>query len=143
VSSNGRASDSQADDIPIHSKADIRRLAKLGTLDGGVSETMLVTFQTQAYSNITMLGDVAIKLLKLMGHSGTVPSAIEPEDIPNALQGLRNGIAAEKAAAIREPESEAQDEDAEEHVSLRNRALPLIELLEAAEQENVPVMWHG
>jgi hypothetical protein len=104
---------------------------------------MLVTFQTKAYSNITMFGDVALKLLKLMGRSGTVPSAIEPEDIPNALQGLRNGIAAEKAAVTREPESETQDEDAEEHVSLRNRALPLIELLEAAEQEHVPVIWHG
>jgi hypothetical protein len=105
-------------------------------------DAMLVTFQTKAYANITMFGDVAIKLLKLMGHNGTVPSAIEPEDIPSALRRLRTGIAAEKAAVTDEPESEVQNKGEEENVSLRNRALPLIELLEAAEKEQVAVMWH-
>ena len=89
-----------------------------------------------------MFGDVAIQLLKMMGHSGTVPSAIEPEDIPYALQSLRKGIAAEKSAVTDKPESETQIEDEEEYVSLRNRAIPLIELLEAADKEQVAVMWH-
>ena len=97
---------------------------------------MLVTFQTKAYANITMFGDVAIKLLKLMGHSGTVPSAIEPEDIPAALERLRNGIAAYV------PEDNPQEDEGEAPVSLRNRAFPLIELLEAAAREQVPVIWH-
>jgi hypothetical protein len=30
---------------------------------------MLVTFTTKAYANITMFGDVAVTLLKMMGHS--------------------------------------------------------------------------
>lgn len=34
---------------------------------------MLVTFRTKAWSNITLFGDVAITLLKMAGHSGTVP----------------------------------------------------------------------
>ena len=37
---------------------------------------MLVTFTTSAYANITMFGDVALHLLKLMGHSATVPGAL-------------------------------------------------------------------
>jgi hypothetical protein len=41
---------------------------------------MLVTFTTEAYADITMFGDVAVALLKMMGHSGTVPSAIRAED---------------------------------------------------------------
>ena len=32
---------------------------------------MLATFTTKAYANITMFGDVAVTLLKMIGHSGT------------------------------------------------------------------------
>ena len=107
---------------------------------------MLVTFRTKAYSNITMFGDVAVKLLKLMGHTGTVPSAILPEDISEALQRLKMGVAAEEAATAEEARSEVleeSDESEEIRVSLKQRAFPLIQLLEAAEKENVAVMWDG
>lgn len=106
--------------------------------------TVLVTFRTKAYANITMFGEVAVRLLRLMGHTGTVPSAIRPEDIPDALRRLKAGIAAAEAAAVPEEPSEARQEsgDSEEpRVSLKQRAFPLIQLLEAAERENVPVMW--
>jgi len=35
---------------------------------------MLVTFTFAACADITIFGDVAIRLLKMTGHSGTVPS---------------------------------------------------------------------
>jgi hypothetical protein len=100
---------------------------------------VLVTFYTKAFSNITMFGEVAIELLKMMGHSGTVPSAIEPEDIPEALRRLNSAVARDEEATV--DKEEEHDESEEDRVSLRNRALPLIELLEAAEKDNVPVMW--
>jgi hypothetical protein len=53
---------------------------------------------------------------------------------------LRAGVAAEDAAA-KEDEAENSDDEKEEVVSVHNRALPLIELLQAAHEENVPVMW--
>ncbi|MDX2411338.1 MAG: DUF1840 domain-containing protein [Woeseiaceae bacterium] len=101
---------------------------------------MLITFKTRAYADVTMFGEVALKLIKLMGRRETVPSAIEPEDIPQALKMLRTGIAADDAAA-KEDNAEDSDDETEELVSVHNRALPLIELLQAAQKENVPVMW--
>jgi len=101
---------------------------------------MLITFKTQAYADVTMFAEVALKLIKLMGRRDTVPSAIEAEDIPQALKMLRAGIAADDAAA-KEDQAEATDDEAEEHVSVHNRALPLIELLQVAYKENIPVMW--
>lgn len=95
---------------------------------------MLVTFSTDAYANITMFGDVAISLLKMMGHSGTVPSAILAEDVPAALSRLTAAI--DKAKGIT-PTKET-DEVA---VSMANRALPLINLLAAAAKANANVMW--
>ena len=102
---------------------------------------MLIKFKTTAsYPDITMFGEVALKLLEMMGRRGTVPSAISAVDIPAALDSLREGIAEADAAAEDEPPHE-EEEGEERRVSLHNRALPLIEMLEAAAREDVPVMW--
>ena len=101
---------------------------------------MLVIFKTKAFGDITMFGDVAVRLLKLMGHSGTVPSAFKPEDIPAALQRLKKAVAEDDASTAGQGKGDTQDDD-DEPVSLRNRALPLIQLLEAAEKEQEYVMW--
>ncbi len=109
---------------------------------------MLVTFHSKAYADITMFGDVAKELLHLMGHSGTVPSAIRAEDVPAALARLEAAIvqrrqaeAAEaKEAKAKAPESE-RDDEAPRKVPLSHRALPLLELLRASAARNAGVMW--
>lgn len=97
---------------------------------------MLVTFTTDAYADITMFGKDALALLKMMGHSGTVPSAILAADVPAALSRLTAAVEASKA----EPTDEDKDKD-EPKVSLAHRALPLIELLTAAAKDGCDVMW--
>ncbi len=97
---------------------------------------MLVTFTSDAYADITMFGDDAINMLKMMGHSGTVPSAILAADIPAALSRLTAAI---KAKNNPSPE---QDKDTDEpQVSMAHRAIPLISLLEAAAKANADVTW--
>ena len=100
---------------------------------------MLVTFTCPAYADITMFGDVAIRLLKMMGHSGTVPGALLAEDVPAALKRLEAAIEAERQ--LPEQNAESQDEDDEPSVTLPHRALPLIELLRSAAKEKCNVMW--
>jgi hypothetical protein len=101
---------------------------------------MLVTFKCSAYADITMFGEVALKLLGMMGRSGKVPSALSAEDIPAALESLRKGVADADAKLEDQPPHE-EEEGEERRVSMHNRALPLIEMLETAEREDVPVMW--
>jgi hypothetical protein len=97
---------------------------------------MLVTFTTDAYADITMFGDVALGMLKMMGHSATVPGAIRAEDVPLALNRLRAAIDAEKSSSLR------ADKNADEPVvSVAHRALPLINLLAAAAKEKSYVTW--
>jgi hypothetical protein len=100
---------------------------------------MLVTFSCPVYANITMFGDVAVRLLKLMGHSGTVPGALLAEDVPAALERLETAVAASEQ--LPEPEESAEGEDDEPAVSLPHRALPVIELLKAAAKAKCDVMW--
>ena len=101
---------------------------------------MLVNFDSKAGA-LTMFGDVAVQLLKLMGHSGTVPSAILAADIPAALDRLKHAL--DQGAAA--PPATADDEDrhaGRTPVSLRQRAYPLIELFERAAKTNADVMWN-
>lgn len=100
---------------------------------------MLVTFTTNAYADITMFGDVALTMLRMMGHSGTVPGAILAEDVPAALDRLKREVGA-LGDAPAPADAAVRDED-EPPVSLKHRALPLIELLTAAAKRKNDVMW--
>ena len=82
-----------------------------------------------------MFGDVVPDLLKMMGHSKTVLSAILAADVPMALNRLKAAINADNPS----PLVEKEDKDEQPVVSMADRALPLINLLTAAAECNV--MW--
>ena len=104
---------------------------------------MLVTFHTDAWSSITMFGDVAVTLLKMAGHSGTVPSAMLAADVPSALASLEKKLAAAgpEDKGKQSVRAQAQEADTEPAVGLRMRAHPLIELLSAAARKKCDVTW--
>jgi len=101
---------------------------------------MLVTFSCNAYNDITMFGDVAKHLLKMMGHSGTIPSAIYAEDVPAVLERLKKAVETEQFKPVEDSSSD-DDEMDELRVDIATRAFPLIEMLTAAAEENCNVMW--
>ena len=104
---------------------------------------MLVVFTSKAFYDITMFGDVAEQLIKMMGHSGTIPSALGADDVPAALERLQGAVKAEEAKPKTERNAGEEKEEEEEHVSLTNRAFPLIEMLTAAAEEHAGVMWYA
>jgi hypothetical protein len=105
---------------------------------------MLVTFKTKGYADITMFGEVALRLIGLMGHSGSIPGALAADDLPEAIRRLRAAADTDKHdSADASTADDDEKEFGEQRVSLANRALPLIELLESAEQNQTPVMWNN
>ena len=96
---------------------------------------MLVRFDSKA-GTLTTFGDVAVKLLKLMGQSGAVPGAILAQDIPAAVARLRQGIGQEPPVR-----PQGGSDDNEPPVNLSQRAFPLIELLERAAKIGADVIW--
>lgn len=103
---------------------------------------MLVTFQSKAWSSITFFGDVAARLLKLMGHSGTVPGALLAADIPAAIARLQQALAAAGSEEKnRQSALTGDDENAPPPIGLGLRAQPLIQLLSAAALQDCDVMW--
>ena len=97
---------------------------------------MLIRFDSKAGS-ITMFGDVAVNLLRMMGQSGSIPGAILGADIPPALDRLRQAVAGVQPP----PKKDKADDRAETPVGMQQRAFPLIELLERAAKQGADVVW--
>lgn len=103
---------------------------------------MLITFRCRSYANVTMFADIALEMIKMMGHSGTVPGAISAQDVPDALSKLNSALSAKNAAEENRPtDVDEEEEQVEPAVSLGRRAFPLIELLKSAIKEECEVMW--
>ena len=98
---------------------------------------MLITFKTKAYANITMFGDVGRQMLEMMAFGTSVPGAINAEDVPQALENLEQAL--DKLPEQVEPAGDAEDD--QPAVSLHTRAVPLVELLQAAVADETYVRW--
>ena len=103
---------------------------------------MLITFESKV-GRITLFGDAATQLIRMMGRSGTVPSALLAAEIPEALANLRQALDAADASAAEESAEDEDETRKKPPVSLRQRAFPLIKLLEDAAREGSDVMWQS
>ncbi len=106
---------------------------------------MLVRFSTR-HGQLVMLGECAVALLRLGGHSGTVPGAVLGADLPVFLDRLRRGLdlhgdELSPAPAPPDPERSEDDEPRERPISLRHRAVPLLEMLQTAIARESDLMW--
>lgn len=97
---------------------------------------MLVKFTSRSYADITMFGDVAKDMLSAMGQSGVIPGALNPQDIPRALENLQAAVDRSKA----EPAVQKDDDDSFQP-GFAQRALPLLALLQAAIDADKDVIW--
>lgn len=82
-----------------------------------------------------MLGEIALQLIKLLGASGAIPSAIAAEELPASAERLR-----QKLQSHVEPDAGDVD-DPDPPIALSTRAGPLLDILKRASDANVPVMW--
>jgi hypothetical protein len=106
---------------------------------------MIVRFST-GFGQLTMHGDAAVALLKGMGHSGTVPGAILADDLPQALASLQRmlEVSGDSTGSTAPPPAEDEDDDERERepvITLRKRAVPLLDMIRTAIARNSDLMW--
>ncbi|SEA17510.1 protein of unknown function [Thiothrix caldifontis] len=99
----------------------------------------MIRFTSPAAASVSMFEKDAKALIRMMGHSGTIPSAIRTEDVATALQHLEAALKAE--ASQTDASNKQPPADAEPAVSTNVRAYPLLELLRAAVTTQKNVMW--
>ncbi len=108
---------------------------------------MIVTFKSQATADVIMFGDVAKRMLSIMGKDFTDKGIITVEQIPAAIARLRDAIADDKRqrAGLTEEDMPLQETDEgggkRPFVNLVQRAVPLVEMLEWSLKEGKPVVW--
>lgn len=100
----------------------------------------MITFGCQACGEVMMFGDVAHRMMEIMGKEAAERGVITVEQLPGAIARLRAAITADRAADRPEDEDGGEGEEGP-RVGLAQRALPLVELLERAREEKVPVLW--
>jgi hypothetical protein len=110
---------------------------------------MPITFTTKSYADITMLNDTGEVMLELMDFGSLMPGAIAANDVPQALSNLQKNLAdksdqKDQEYDENEDENEDEDEDGEDQtspVSMTTRAMPLLELLKSAANNDNNVSW--
>ncbi|MDP1733421.1 MAG: DUF1840 domain-containing protein [Sulfuritalea sp.] len=111
---------------------------------------MIVTFQSPASGDVIMFGDVAQRMMKLMGKDVTDKGIVTVEQLPDAIARLKAAIEEDKRqrAGVQEedlprtePDSGAKASSSRPFVTLTQRAVPLLELLEWSLKKKKPVVW--
>lgn len=104
---------------------------------------MIVKFWTDAGA-IVMHGDAAVALLRGLGHSGTVPGAILAAELPAARAQLKkflDGLPPVPPPPATPPDRDRDGDEDEPPVSLRTRAVPLVDMIETAIARESDLMW--
>ena len=116
---------------------------------------MIVIFQSPAAGDVIMFGDVAKRMMKLMGKEPTDKGIVTVEQLPDAIARIKAAIEEDKQQrAGRNPEDLPQTEPdgsgsgsggrgqgSRPFVTLTQRAVPLLELLEWSLKKQKPVVW--
>lgn len=97
---------------------------------------MLITFRTDAAGDVMMFGDVARRMLAIIGKHDEPKGIITVEQLPDAIARLRAAMEADKALG-----SGPNSEGREKPVGLAQRAQPLLEQFQWALRKEKPVLW--
>ncbi len=100
---------------------------------------MIYKFRSKATGDVIMLGPQGDQLMRLLGREPAPKGIFEPAAMPGVIARLEAAIAAENVSSP--PADEEAEAAAEKHVSLRQRAWPLVDMLRRAHAADVPVVW--
>lgn len=102
----------------------------------------MITFQSDASGDVMMFDEVAHHMMDIMGKEHTVRGVVTVEQMPECIARLKAAIAEDRARARGNPENEGEEgTGVAARVSLAQRAIPLVELLERSLEREKPVLW--
>jgi hypothetical protein len=105
---------------------------------------MLYKFKSKAAGDLIMLQPNGRRVLEIIGKDPGPQGIILPEEVPGAIRALEDAIAKEEAehqAAIDEAKANGEVPPKFDAVSLRQRAVPFIDMLRRCEKEKKEIVW--
>lgn len=105
---------------------------------------MLYKFKSKAAGDLIMLEPNGRRVLEIIGKDPGAQGIILPEEMPAAMAKLERAITEEEAehqAAIDEAKAKGHVPPKFDAVSLRQRAVPFIDMLKRCEKAGKEVVW--
>ena len=105
---------------------------------------MLYKFKSKAAGDLIMLEPNGRRILQIIGKDAGPKGIIEPQQMAGAISALEAAIASEEAqqqAAIEEAQARGEVPPRFEAVSLRQGALPFIDMLRGCAQAEKEIVW--
>jgi Domain of unknown function (DUF1840) len=109
---------------------------------------MLYKFKSKAAADLIMLQPNGQRILSIMGKETAAPAGdkgiVLPQDMPAAISALEAAIVQEETqqkAAQEAALSRGETPPRLEGISLRQRAVPMIEMLRRCEKAGEPIVW--
>lgn len=105
---------------------------------------MLYKFKSKAAGDLIMLEPNGRQVLEIIGKDPGPKGIIQPDQMGAAIQALESAIARDEAEQKKaEEEAQAKGEKAmrPEGISLRQRAVPFVDMLRRAEKEGQDIVW--
>ena len=105
---------------------------------------MLYKFKSKAAGDLIMLEPNGRRVLQIVGKDPGPQGIILPEDMPGAIAALEQAIAREEAehkAIIDEAKAKGQVAPTFDAVSLRQRAVPFLDMLRRCSQAGKEIVW--
>lgn len=107
----------------------------------------IVTFKSAACADVIYFSDVGKRMMELMGKEAANQGIVTVEQLPAAIAQLKAAIAADREqhrALVQDEEPQVEKTaggNSRPRVSLTQRALPLLAMLEESLAGKKPVVW--
>ncbi len=101
-------------------------------------------FKSRETGDLVMLAPHGKRMLEIIGKEPGSQGIVLPQQMPAAIQALRDAVVLEEAEQKRQIEEARANGDLPpefDHVSLRMRSAPFIEMLQRCEKAGVEVVW--
>lgn len=105
---------------------------------------MLYKFKSKAAGDLIMLEPNGRRVLQIIGKQPGPQGIIQPSEMPAAIRALEDEIAREEAehqAAVDEAKGKGEVPPPSDTVSLRQRAVPFIDMLRRCEKAGKEIAW--
>lgn len=106
---------------------------------------MIVKFKSRATADLIMTGEVAERVLKVLGKEAGQPGIVTVAQLPAAKAALQ-AAAAEELAALAAKDPGRDDDGADERrpgqgITLQQRIVPLLNMMDRCLAEQVDIVW--
>jgi hypothetical protein len=105
---------------------------------------MLFKFKSKVTGDLIMLEPNGRRVLEIMGKDASAQGIITPEQMPAAIAALEQAVRAEEAerkAAVDKAKAEGKPAPQFDAVSLRQRAVPFLEMIKTCNSAGKEIVW--